>query len=224
LGILIALEGIDGSGKGTQAARLCSRITHARKRAVLLSFPRYEATHFGSAIGDYLNGRFGTLDQVSPYLASVLYAGDRFESRDLLHDSLNENDIVLLDRYIASNSAHQAAKLSGTDRGELIEWIRTLEHQVFQLPYPDMVLLLDLPAHEARKLIAKKRARSYTNLDADLHEADVDYLERVRNVYLELASTVDRWETIECYLAGKVRSVDEINDEIWNVLQAKGYL
>jgi len=224
LGILIALEGIDGSGKGTQATRLCNRITQAKKRSVLLSFPRYEATHFGRAIGDFLNGRFGTLDQVSPYLASILYAGDRFESRDLLHNSLNDNDIVVLDRYIASNTAHQAAKLSGSGRGELIEWIRTLEHQVFQLPHPDLVLLLDLPAHDAQKLIAKKQARNYTDLDADLHEADVDYLERVRNVYLELAAAVDCWETIECGLGGRVRSVDEINDEIWNVLHAKGYL
>src|SRR5436309_12852628 len=103
--MLIAIEGIDGSGKGTQARRLIERLAASGRRAALLSFPRYGETLFGRAIGEFLNGRFGTLDQVHPFLASLLYAGDRFESRRLLAELLATHDVVVLDRYVASHLA-----------------------------------------------------------------------------------------------------------------------
>ena len=87
---LIAIEGIDGSGKGTQAAILVDRLRAAGRRCELLSFPRYRETKFGSKIGDFLNGRFGQLDQVSPFLVSLLFAGDRFESKRVLIRALAE--------------------------------------------------------------------------------------------------------------------------------------
>src|SRR3712207_3314277 len=108
--MLIAIEGIDGSGKGTQARLLRERCRAAGLSAALISFPRYAETRFGRAVGKFLNGRFGTLDQVSPFLAALLYAGDRFESRTLLRESLFANDVVVLNRYVASNVAHQGSK------------------------------------------------------------------------------------------------------------------
>ena len=100
---LIVIEGIDGSGKGTQAKALTDRLNDAGRRAELLSFPRYRETLFGHAIGDFLNGRFGQLNEVHPFLASVLYAADRYESKAVLLKALEQNEVVICDRYVPSN-------------------------------------------------------------------------------------------------------------------------
>ncbi len=104
-------------GKGTQAGRLVSSLRDSGLNVDTLQFPRYSATTFGSAIGDFLNGRFGALHEVHPQLAAVLYAGDRFESRTLLLQMMEANDVVVLDRFVGSNLAHQSAKLEGDARG-----------------------------------------------------------------------------------------------------------
>lgn len=213
MALLVAIEGIDGAGKGTQARRLVERLEAAGRRVQLLSFPRYGETLFGRAVGDFLNGRFGKLDEVNPFLVSLLYAGDRFESRDLLAQALASNDCVVLDRYVASNSAHQGSKVSGDERAQLLDWIEQIEFGVYALPCPDLTILLDLPAADAQGLIAQKQARTYTDKKADLHEADAAYLERVRDVYLELAKG-SGWHRVDVVRNGALRSVDEIGEEI----------
>lgn len=217
--MLIALEGIDGSGKGTQSQRLLQTLRADGHRVALLSFPRYDETFFGRAIGEFLNGRFGSLDQVHPQLAALLFAGDRFESRDVIAKALAEHDIVLCDRYVASNIAHQAAKLDEPQRGELNAWIATLEFDVYALPRPDLTLLLDLPAARAQELIARKSVRSYTDKPADLQEADADYLQRVRQAYLDLQGTDSRWQRIEMEQDGRLRSIDEVAEDIADVVR-----
>ena len=219
MSLLIDVEGIDGSGKGTQAALLRDRVREAGLRCGLLSFPRYEATLFGRAAGEFLNGRFGSLDAVHPFFASLLFAGDRFESRELLQSTIDANDVVVLDRYVASNVAHQGGKLDGNERAQLVDRIERIEHDIFGLPRPDVALLLDLPAAAAQQLIAKKKARAYTKQKQDLQEADADYLERVRAVYRELAAGDPRWRTVECVRVGKVRTIDEIAREIWGIVE-----
>jgi dTMP kinase len=212
---LVAIEGIDGAGKGTQAKNLIERLQRSGKRASLISFPRYEATFFGRAVGQFLNGRFGSLEAVHPFLAAVLFAGDRFETRSELEKSLATNDVVVLDRYVASNVAHQAAKLEGTERAALRQSIEQLEYAVFKMPRPDLAILLDLDVVQARRLIDKKSARSYTDRAADIQEADGDYLARVRELYLELAGGDSSWSIIECDHDGVVRPIDEIAEEVW---------
>lgn len=220
MSFLVAIEGIDGSGKGTQSQLLCQRIEESGSRSALLSFPRYSETRFGKAVGDFLNGRFGSLEQVDPFLASLLYAGDRFESRDLLLETLEKNDVVVLDRYVASNIGHQASKRDGEERKELVEWIESVEYDIFKLPRPDLVILLDLPAIEAQTLIARKQARDYTEKKADIQEADGGYLEKVRSVYLELAEKEPTWNLVRCLDGDSLRSIEDINEEIWQVVDA----
>ena len=212
--MLIDLEGIDGSGKGTQAARLCDRLIAAGISAVLVSFPRYDATQFGKAVGEFLNGAFGTLDAVHPFLVSLLFAGDRFESKEFLLEKIATHDVVVLDRYVPSNVAHQASKLDGTARTELAQRILAVEFGVFGMPRPDLVLFLDLPVDVAQRLIAKKKARSYTELAADIQEADAIYLGRVRSAYEELAATEPNWRRISCCDGSRLRTIDEIADLI----------
>jgi dTMP kinase len=213
-GRLIAIEGIDGSGKGTQAAKLVDTLRAGGKRVELISFPRYRDTFFGERIGDFLNGRFGGLADVHPFLAATLFAGDRLESKALLQQSLAQNDVVVLDRYVASNIAHQAAKRTGPERRQLVEWIERLEFAVNELPRPRQVVLLDLPAIEAQRLIARKAARHYTEKAADLQEADAAYLEEVRKVYLQLAAGNREWRVIPVFSGGALRSIDDVAETI----------
>lgn len=218
--MLIDLEGIDGSGKGTQAQRLCDRFAASGVRASLVSFPRYTATLFGRAVGEFLNGRFGSLSQVHPFLVSLLFAGDRFESKQFLLDAIARHDVVVLDRYVPSNVAHQASKLEGAERTELARRILEIEFTLFGLPRPDVVVWLDLPVDAAQQLIAKKAARDYTDRKADIQEADAAYLGRVRDVYRELAASEPGWKTISCCNGSQLRSIEEIGEAIWQTVES----
>ncbi|MCA9015064.1 MAG: dTMP kinase [Planctomycetaceae bacterium] len=218
MALLIAIEGIDGSGKGTQASRLHARCEAEGITSSLIGFPRYDQTLFGKSIGDFLNGRFGALDEVHPFLAALLYAGDRFESRDHIFKMMEANQVVIFDRYISSNIAHQGAKLSGDERAEFIQWIEKIEYEIYSMPQLDLTILLDLPADHAQKLVAEKQARSYTDKVADLQEADQSYLANVRQVYLQLADQNQQWQKIESLQAGELRSIEEIGNEIWSHL------
>ncbi|MBI1315098.1 dTMP kinase [bacterium] len=217
--VLIAIEGIDGSGKGTQAKRLHEQLIEIGVRSELISFPRYSQTHFGRTIGRFLNGEFGQLDQVDPHLAATLYAADRFESLGMLTDLLATRDVVVSDRYVPSNIAHQGAKRSGEARQQLADWISTVEYQVFGLPQADLIIHLDLPAEIAQELIAKKSKRDYTDKAADLQEADRDYLSAVRQAYLDLAATEPNWQTVSLLDGARLRTIDEVAADIFARVQ-----
>lgn len=212
---LIAIEGIDGAGKGTQAGRLVSSLREMGLTVDSLQFPRYSATAFGSAIGDFLNGRFGSLNEVHPQLAAVLYAGDRYESRSLLMNMMDQNDIVVLDRFVGSNLAHQSAKLDGDERTALISWIEKIEFEVFALPRPSLTILIDMSSQMSRELVSRKSTRDYTEQEADLQESDLPYLEKVRRCYLALAHSRLDWRTVHGLDdKGELRTIDDVAGEI----------
>jgi dTMP kinase len=215
MGRLLALEGIDGSGKGTQAARLADRARAAGLAAAAFSFPTYDGNPFADAIADYLNGAFGAADEVHPELAALLYAADRYHARGRLVDAIAAHDLVICDRYVASNAAHQGAKLQGDERRRLLDWLDAVEYGEFALPRPDVVVLLDTPVGVARTLVARKGERGYTTLEADIHEADAEHARATREVYLELAER-GNWRIVRTADDdGELRDVDAIADEVW---------
>jgi dTMP kinase len=217
--VLIAIEGIDGSGKGTQSRRLMMELNRRGRKAALLSFPRYDETFFGRTVGRFLNGEFGSLAQANPYLVSLLFAGDRFESRELLREQLAANDVLVLDRYVASNIAHQGSKLPPAQQPALFDFVEQLEYGVYDLPRPSLNVLLDLPAETAQELIGRKAARNYTEKSHDLQEADRNYLEGVRQAYLELSRRhPDAWQVVSCLQESGLRTVDEIGEELLDVV------
>ena len=219
---LIAIEGIDGAGKGTQAGRLVQSLRDLGYRVDTLQFPRYSQTTFGSAIGDFLNGRFGSLNDVHPQLAAVLYAGDRFESRSLLMQMMEDNDVVVLDRFVGSNLAHQCAKLDGTERHALIEWIEKVEFGVFGLPRPNLTVLIDMSSQMSRELVSRKAARDYTTQEADLQESDLPYLERVRRCYLALSHSRLDWRTVHGLKDdGSLRTIECVAEEILGLVRTQ---
>lgn len=217
---LVSVEGIDGSGKGTQTIRLVERLTEMGVTAARLQFPRYSDTTFGAAIGDFLNGRFGSLDQVYPQLAALLYAGDRFESLSVLRQAMDDNDVVVLDRFTGSNLAHQCAKVEGEERSRLMAFIDRVEHEIFGLPRPDLNVLIDISSDWSRELVSRKGERDYTDQVADIQEADQPYLEKVRCCYQAIAAERDDWVLVASLNAeSELRPIDDINDEILRLIR-----
>ena len=218
-GLLLAIEGIDGSGKGTQAALLADAARAAGYSVASFSFPRYDGNPFSLAIGDYLNGELGGLDEVHPQLAALLYACDRLHARPELVAALADVDLVVCDRYVASNLAHQGAKLEGEARERVIEWLLQVEYGEFALPRPDLVVLFDAPAALARELVARKGAREYTTLEADILESDTEGAGASREVYLALAQR-DGWRVVTTAGEdGGARDVGEIAAEVWAAVE-----
>lgn len=217
--MLLAIEGIDGAGKGTQAARVAETAAAKGYSVSSFSFPLYDGNPFSRAVADYLNGEFGAADEVHPELAALLYAGDRFHARPRLVAALEQSDLVVCDRYVASNAAHQGAKLGGEARRKLLDWLEEVEYGEFGLPRPQLVVLLDAPVALARELVGRKAARGYTTLEADIHEADAGHSRATREVYLELAER-GGWRVVSTAgRDGSPRGVDEIADEVWSAVE-----
>ncbi len=156
-----------------------------------------------------------------PALSALLYACDRFHARPSLVAALEECDLVVCDRYVASNLAHQGSQLEGEARERLLEWVAEVEDGEFQLPRPGLVVLLDAPAAGARELVARKGARPYTTLDADILESDAAHGGASREIYLQLAQR-DGWHVVDATSEdGDLRGVDEIADEIWAAVEPR---
>jgi dTMP kinase len=196
-GKFIALEGIDGSGKRTQLELLAAELARRGIAHVRVSFPRYDG-FFGALVAQFLNGEFGTLDKVDPHFSALLYAGDRLEAKPELEAQLLRGTIVLSDRYIGSNLAHQTARMPREHREEFLAWLKKLEYGVYGLPVEDLVIYLRLPPAEAHRLVGQKGARDYTNLRRDLLEDDIAHLAAASETYGLLARQPN-WATVECF-------------------------
>jgi dTMP kinase len=229
-GKLIVLEGIDGSGKRTQLDALSSEFSRRGVAFAQISFPNYSG-FYGKLVAQFLNGEFGSLAAVDPHLSALLYAGDRLESKPEIESALTAGNVVLADRYVASNLAHQGARVPREKRGNFLAWLKQLEYEVHALPVEDLVIYLRVPVAQAYRNVGQKAAREYTKARRDLQESDLAHLEAASQVYDELARQLN-WVTIECYQAapGSLRPQAAIHQEvlaavdrrIHSALQAKG--
>jgi dTMP kinase len=196
-GTLIAIEGVDGAGKRTQADLLTRALASRGVCCLTLSFPRYES-FFGKLIATFLNGGFGNLDAVDPRFAALLYAGNRLEAKPEIESALSAGQAVLTDRYVASNLAHQGARVPPEKRPEFFAWLRRLEYEVYKLPAETLVIYLRVHPAESQERVDRKTSRHYTPLKRDLLESNLGHLEQAALVYDELAAAPD-WVTIECW-------------------------
>jgi dTMP kinase len=219
-GKFIAIEGIDGSGKRTQLDLLARELELRGVDCARFSFPRYESS-FGRLVAQYLNGDFGPLAAVDAHLSALLYAGDRFESKAELESALNAGKTVLADRYIASNLAHQTARVGPERRLEFLAWLRKLEYGLYGLPAEDLVIYLRLPVSEAQRLVGMKEAREYTSLQRDLQEADQKHLEQAALVYESLAMEAN-WVTVNCSSGDQgLMTVEEIHAAVMGAVDER---
>jgi dTMP kinase len=218
-GILIAMEGIDGSGKRTQVALLEKALAKRGRSVYSTGFPQYDSW-FGKMVGQFLNGQLGSLESVDPHFTALLYAGDRFEAKPRIELALKRGSIVLADRYIGSNLAHQTARVPALKRAEFQSWIEHLEYTIYGLPRETLVLYLRVPPVEAHSLVARKSARSYTDSKRDIQESSLRHLEDAAQMY-DLLSRRPNWATIQCFDAERhvMRPPEEITAEVLNAVE-----
>lgn len=220
-GRLIVITGIDGSGKTVQTKLLHERLLKEGYPAVTTDFPQYGKTFFADMIIKYLKGEFGSADAVSPYLASMLYAGDRWECKEQINTWLEENKIIVSNRYVCDNMAHQGGKIGdSTERKKFFQWLDTLEHSVFAVPRSHLNILLYVPAEIAYRLIEKKEQRTYLGDEKkDIHEEDINHLRYAQQTFLEIAKEKNDWIIIDCTKDGQLLSEQVIADRVWNVMR-----
>ncbi len=215
-GIFIVIEGTDGSGKGTQFKLMTERLTAAGYDVATFDFPQYdqESSFF---VREYLNGNYGTAEDVGPYTGSLFYALDRYHAAPKIREALAQGKIVLANRFTGSNMAHQGTKFANPEqrRGFFI-WLNNLEFQMLGIPRPMLNFVLRVPADIAQSLVDKKDARSYTDKKRDLHEADLSHLERSVEVYDNLTKLFPRdFIKIDCTKNNQMRGIPEISNLIW---------
>lgn len=220
-GKLIALEGIDGSGKRTQLDLLARELDARGYSTHRISFPRYE-TLYGQLVGRYLNGDFGPLSAVDPQLSALLYAGNRLEAKPEMEIALANGKLVLADRYIGSNLAHQSERVPPDRRDEFMDWLKRLEYGLYKLPVEDLVIYLRVPFQEAYRLVGLKSPRAYTDLNRDIQEADIKHLEQTALIYDRLA-TEPNWVRIDCIntATGGLYSPEEIHRVVLQAVESR---
>ena len=211
MGKLIVIEGLDGSGKATQASMLAESLKSRGNKVRKVSFPNYESDS-SILVKMYLNGAFGAHpDDVNAFAASSFYAVDRYAS--FMKDWKKEwqEGIVVADRYTTSNAIHQCSKLPESQWDTFLEWLFDFEYNKLEIPAPDLVLYLKVDPTVSQKLLEKRYHGDMTK--EDIHEKDHEYLERCRKAAEYCAEKLG-WVTVECTDQGKMKRIDEIQRDI----------
>jgi dTMP kinase len=217
MGKLIVIEGTDGSGKSTQFKLLTQRLEQEGHAFRQLEFPQY-AEPSSALIKMYLNGEFGKkAGDVNAYAATAFFAVDRYASyKKFWGQWYEEGGLVLSGRYTTSNAVHQASKEPQESWAGYWKWLSEFEYDQLGLPCPDLVIYLDVPTDFTEKMLRGREQA--TNTKADIHEQDMQYLSTCRECGREAAHFYG-WKVIECVRDGKMRSIEDIHNEIYAAVQ-----
>ncbi|MFH1065507.1 MAG: thymidylate kinase [Nanoarchaeota archaeon] len=214
---IITITGSDGSGKATQTKILVERAIKEQFKVKTMSFPQY-GKFWGKVIKAYLKGEFGTLEQINPHDASMLYAMDRLEAKEQLLKWLREGNNIILDRYLESNYAHQAGKYKGKQREDMLLWLYDLEIEHNGIPESDLIIYLDLPVEWTLKAI-EKRSSEDSSRKQDLHESSVRHLLDTQETYRMIAGRDKRWKIIQCLKDDNTRyTEEEVAELVWKAV------
>ena len=218
MGKLIVIEGTDGSGKSTQFAKLSQHLEQNGTPFKHLVFPRYKEES-SALIRMYLGGEFGdSPSDVNAYAASAFYAVDRYASyKKVWGQWYEDGGLILSDRYTTSNAVHQASKEPQEKQGEFLKWLYEFEYDRLGLPAPDLTIYLDVPTDFTEKMMRSREAA--TNTQADIHEKDLEYLATCRRTG-KTAAAFYHWTVIDCVKDGKMRSIEDIHEEIYSHIKA----
>lgn len=214
---VIAIEGLDGSGKTLQANALYEALAQAGKRAYLVDFPQYNG-FFGREIGALLSGS-GAMSamELDARSMSLWYAMDRWKT---LHDvSIDEYDYIIFNRYTLANVAYQSARTAGALDRELADWVFRLEHEELGLPVPDLYVYLDTDSSFTGENVLKKGQRDYTS-GLDVYESSAALQDICHSVYRQLSRELPSVWRIPCMAAdGSMKSVKSISNALMDLLR-----
>ena len=200
--MLVVLEGLDGAGKSTQVKKLREYLENVFGSLEYIHFPRYDAPVYGELISRFLRGDFGSNEAVHPQLVALLFAEDRHGAAPGIRKVLSSGGTVLLDRYVYSNIAYQCAKLKDREEAaDLREWIFNTEYGDFDLPRPDLNIFLDVPIGFVESKLKSQRGgvdREYLGGGQDIHEADIEFQKKVRNIYRRQCEIDPKFIRIDC--------------------------
>ena len=218
-GRFIVIDGTDGSGKATQTQLLIEELKLGGHKVEMADFPQYGQKSAG-LVEDYLNGKYG---QVSPQAASIFYAVDRFDASFKIKQWLEEGKIVVANRYVTANAGHQGGKIADDiDRMKFFRWLDNLEYTIFNIPKPDLNIILHMTAEMAQKLVDKKSSdvRKYANgKKRDLHEADLLHLQNAEKVYMEISKLFPNTKLVECVSGGQLLTPPEVSNKVWELVR-----
>ncbi len=215
MGKLIAFEGIDGSGKSTQARLTREKLSALGIDFKSVTFPRYDNPS-ATLIKMYLGGEFGSKPgDVNPYASSCFYAVDRYASfTQDWREHYENGGLIIADRYTTSNAIHQGAKFPKEQRTEFFRWLYNFEFDLMGLPKPDAVIYMDTSLELAEARIISRAAGSQT----DIHERDFSYLELCHACGAQAAAEYG-WISVKSHKDGAERSVEDVNDEIFGIIK-----
>ncbi len=216
----VVIEGLDGSGKGTQTRLLFDSLKSLGEHVMMVDFPQYGKPS-AALVEMYLNGTFGESREVSPYQASIFYAVDRFAESKRMHEHLQKGGIIVSNRYTTANQMHQAGKIKNAKlRAKFLTWLDELEFNIFGIPRPDIVIFLDVPVTLSQKMVGNKESREYLRSGThDIHERDARHLKDARSAAKSLAKK-EGWVTICCTNKhGEMRDKADIAGEILRIIR-----
>ena len=211
-GKLIVIEGLDGSGKATQAKLLCQSLEQQGHKVKKVSFPDYDSNS-SALIKKYLAGEFGTDPaSVNAYAASTFYAVDRYASfKKGWERFYNEGGIVVADRYTTSNAVHQCSKLPEDQWDSYLQWLFDFEYRLVGIPAPDKVIYLRVDPAVSQKLMTGRYQGDESK--KDIHEKDLAYLARSRRAAEYCAEKLG-WKSVSCDSDGAMRTIEDIHQEV----------
>lgn len=219
-GLFLVVEGTDGSGKGTQVDLLAKQLSSKGYDVAQFDFPQYSqpSSYF---LTQYLNGKYGTAQEVGPYTGSLFYALDRYEAAPKIRGALAEGKIVIANRFTGSNMAHQGTKFDNEqERRGYFLWLDRLEFEMLGIPRPTLSLVLRVPADIAQGLVDQKGARGYTDKKRDLHEADLSHMEKSVAVYDNLCQLFPKdFKALDCTRGGKMLSIETIHKLLFETIK-----
>ena len=216
-GRLIVLEGLDGSGKATQAGLLYEALCGRGEQAMKITFPNYESDS-SALVKMYLGGEFSdTPGGVNAYAASSFYAVDRYANYKLdWEQNYRRGEWILASRYTTSNAIHQMSKLPEEQWDSYLEWLADYEYDKLGLPRPDLVLFLSLPLELSQELLSRRYAGDASR--KDIHEADLAYLRRC-DAAARYAGENLHWRRILCADASGMLPVNTIRDQLLQIME-----
>jgi dTMP kinase len=212
-GKFLVIDGTDGSGKQTQAKLLVERLRTAGRAVETISFPQYGKRSCGP-VEEYLAGKYGQASEVPPRVASLFYAIDRYDAGHQIRAWLEAGAVVVADRFVSSNMAHQGGKISSpAERTAFLQWEEEMEYGLLNLPRPDLTVILHVPTAISQKLLKQRDAVQ------DIHQRDIRHLQDAEAAYLEIARTFPQYRLIECVKDDELMTREQIHELLWQQIQ-----